>query len=103
MESRRKIIQKQLISEPEDVFLNYALGLEFFSEKNFVEAKKQFEKTLSIDKNYLGAYYQLGKTFEALEKIEEALKTFKDGLFSSINQKNFKAKNEFEEAIFLLE
>ena len=64
MESRRKIIQEQLISEPEDVFLNYALGLEFFSEKNFIEAINQFEKTLSIDKNYLGLDYFLKETLK---------------------------------------
>jgi len=85
------------------VFLNYALGLEYLSEKNFTQAEQQFRKTIFLDENYLGAHYQLGKTLEHLARVHEALEAFNDGLNKAKQQKNRKSQNEFEEAIFLLE
>ena len=86
-----------------DLFLNYALGVEYFSKNEFTQAEFQFKKTLNIQKDYVAAYYQLGKLFEAQNKISEALAFFKEGLEFAKAQKNNKAVNEFGEAIFMLE
>ncbi len=86
-----------------DLFLNYALGIEYFAQQNYTQAEIQFKKTIDLQKDYVAAYYQLGKLFEAQNKISEALAFFKEGLEFAKAQKNNKAVNEFGEAIFMLE
>jgi Tfp pilus assembly protein PilF len=101
--SRTDMICKLLEEDPADVFLNYALGLEFVSELNLDDGEKQFKKTLELDPNYIAAYYQLGKVYESRVQNEEALRIYREGLKKAREQGNTKAAGEFDEAIFMLE
>lgn len=101
--TRVEMILTMLKNEPNDLFLNYSLGLEHFADKDFAKAEESFKKTLSIESSYIPAYYQLGKLFEAQNKIDNALTYFNKGLEFAKEQKNNKAINEFGEAIFMLE
>lgn len=92
-----------LAQEPEDEFLNYALGLEYANNKSFDLAEVQFQKVLKNNAAYIAAYYQLGQLYVAKNNRESALKIFQQGLQVAKNQKNNKAMNEISEAIFLLE
>jgi Tfp pilus assembly protein PilF len=92
-----------LKKEPNDVFLIYALGIEYVAELDLKEAEEKFKKVLSIDENYIAAYYQLGKLFESQLRNEEALTYFRIGLEKAKEQKNNRSVNEFKEAIFMLE
>lgn len=102
--SRIQQLLQLLGSEPQDVFLNYALGIEYSvqaQQHDFAEV--QFKKVLELDAEYLAVYYQLGKLYEAKQQIQEALHYFKIGLEKAKQQKNNKAINEFGEAVFMLE
>lgn len=93
-----------LKQEPKDLFLNYALGMEYAANPQTIsKAEEQFKTVLSLDENYIAAYYQLGKLFEAQQNISEALVYFKLGLEKAKIKKDNKAINEFGEAIFMLE
>lgn len=97
------MIIEMLKNEPKDLFLNYALGVEYVAELSLHDAEVQFKKTLTIDEEYVPSFYQLGKLFESQLKNEEALHYFKLGLEKAKKQKNNRAINEFSEAIFMLE
>jgi len=101
--SRIDMLLRLLEHEPNDLFLNYALGLEYVAELSLADGERQFKHVLTIETNYIPAYYQLGKLFESQVKNAEALQFFKEGLQKAREQKNNKAINEFEEAIFMLE
>jgi uncharacterized protein HemY len=101
--TRVEMILTMLKNEPNDLFLNYSLGLEHFADKDFTKAEDCFKKALSIESDYIPAYYQLGKLFEAQNKTEDALAFYNKGLAFAKEQKNNKAINEFGEAIFMLE
>jgi tetratricopeptide (TPR) repeat protein len=101
--SRIDMIINMLKSEPNDLFLNYTLGLEYVAELSLQDAEFQFKKTLEINVDYIPAFYQLGKLFESQLKNTEALHYFKLGLEQAKSQKNNKAINEFSEAVFMLE
>jgi tetratricopeptide (TPR) repeat protein len=58
---------------------------------------------LTLDADYLAAYYQLGQLYELLLRNPEAIEYYKKGLSVAKTQGNNKAVNEFNEAIFLLE
>src|SRR5689334_18189207 len=103
-EVRIKMLMNELEKEPADLFINYALGLEYANDLNTVaDAESQFKIVLGIDPNYIPAYYQLGKLFETVLRKPEALQCLKTGLEKAKEQKNSKAIKEFNEAIFLLE
>lgn len=101
---RIDMLLTMLEKEPDDLFLNYALGLEYAGDLQTVaDAESQFKIVLSLDKNYIAAYYQLGKLFESLMRTTEAMEYYKYGLEKAKEQKNNKAINEFGEALFMLE
>jgi Tfp pilus assembly protein PilF len=97
------MLLEMLVKEPSDLFLNYALGIEYLGELDLEQAEFQFKKVLDLDTNYIAAYYQLGKLFESQLKNTQALYFYNLGLEKAKAQKNNKAVNEFGEAIFMLE
>lgn len=102
--TRIDMLVEMLKKEPGDVFLSYALALEYATDINTVaEAEHLFRKVIDKDANYIAAYYQLGKLFESTLRTHEALEIYKKGLEKSTIKKDNKAINEFGEAIFLLE
>lgn len=101
--NRIDVILSMLEKEPNDIFLNYSLGLEYVSNNSFSLAEQQFKKVITIQSDYIPVYYQLGKLYELMKNNEEALRILNSGLNYAKTQKNNKAINEFGEAIFMLE
>jgi tetratricopeptide (TPR) repeat protein len=101
---RIEMLLTMLEKEPGDLFLNYALGIEYACDLQTVaDAESQFKMVLGLDKNYIAAYYQLGKLFESMLRTTEAIEYYTCGLEKAKEQKNNKAINEFSEALFMLE
>ena len=105
MQREQRILSlKQLLqNEPEDVFLNYVLGIEYAAINKLTEAKDQFITVINLDPQYIAAYYQIGKVFEKENDKEAALNYYRTGALNAKEQNNNKPLAEFEEAIFLLE
>lgn len=101
--TRLQEIQKMLETEPQDDFLNYALAVELEASGKLEEAIAQLQKLLGQNESYLGAYYKLGKLFEAKADESGALIVYKKGLEVAKAQKNNKAAGELSEAIWMLE
>lgn len=102
--NRVKQIKEMLEQEPDDLFLNYALAIELSGNENtLADAEIQYKKTLELNSSYVPAYYQLGKLYELLQNNDSALWYYQQGLAFAREQKNNKAINEIEEAIFMLE
>ncbi len=61
MSSLKRLAQLKtmLELEPNDLFLNYSLGLENLAQSNINEAEFQFKKALDLNPDYIPAYYQL--------------------------------------------
>jgi len=102
-DARIASLKELLEKEPDDVFLNYVLGIEFQSAGKNESAKTLFLKVLELDPGYVAAYYQLGKLYSDLKDTTSALKYLQNGLILATEKGDNKSKNEFEEAIFLLE
>jgi Tfp pilus assembly protein PilF len=93
-----------LVQEPRDVFLNYALALEYLKDPESAQsAEAQLRHVLTLDEAYVPAYYQLGKILEAQNKTSGALAMYRRGLEMARSRNDRKTANEFEEAIYLLE
>jgi len=102
--TRIKTLEEMLQKEPQDLFLNYALGIEYLNDPDFLDkAENQFKIVLSLDESYIAAYYQLGKLYEVQNKTKTALAFYNNGLNLAKFKKDNKSVNEFNEAIFMLE
>ncbi|MFL5764932.1 MAG: tetratricopeptide repeat protein [Bacteroidia bacterium] len=103
MSDRLEQLHEMLREEPDDSFLNYALALEYGKSGDIKKAIELIENVLQRDANYLGAYYQLGKYYEAVRQNENALLTYKKGAVIAQAQNNKKALGELNEALWMLE
>jgi tetratricopeptide (TPR) repeat protein len=96
-------LQQMLKDEPNDLFLNYSIAMEYLSAGDIQKAIKAFQRTLQLKPDYIPAFYQLGKAYESISEMEKALSYYRQGLDLARLQKNNKSVNEFGEAIFMLE
>jgi len=102
-EERLDLVKKMLKQSPNDTFLNYAAALEFQKIGDKAKAIELFEKVIALDKNYLGAYYQLGKMHENEGTLPKAIATYKTGKEIAKKLNDQKAIGELTEALMLLD
>ena len=69
-----------LKNEPEDEFLQYALATEYLRLNETGKALQYYENLVSKHPGYVGTYYHLGKLYEALNRKDEAVKTYETGM-----------------------
>ena len=67
-------------NEPNDPFLKYAIATEYSNRNDPENALKYFEDLVANHHNYVGTYYHLGKLYESLNRKEEAIKTYQEGM-----------------------
>lgn len=103
MRSRKQEIIELLKENNKDVFLNYALGLEYLSENNFSDAIHQFEKVIEMDKEYIPAYYQCGMAYIEINNKLKAIENLKKGLQIAIEKQSKKDIAEFKSVITNIE
>ena len=96
-------LKEMLKNEPEDSFLNYALALEYAKAGDQKKAIELIEALLSRNKNYLGAYYQLGSLYEQITDIQRAVITYEKGIIIAQQQQNRKTLGELKQALMLLD
>ncbi|MFY8022353.1 MAG: hypothetical protein ACOVP1_14200 [Bacteroidia bacterium] len=95
MENRRKKIEQMLLESPEDVFLNYALAMEFKSENNLEQAIIFFKKCIEIHGSHTASMYQLALIFEELGQMKQVLFYLNKGIAILKQTNDRKTLNEF--------
>lgn len=103
MMNRKEHIRTMLVDSPNDAFLRYALALEFAKENDIEAAINVTKVLLKEQPDYLGAYYQLGKWYEAIEDFKAAIEVYEKGIDLAEKQNNLKAKSELEQALWLID
>ena len=103
MQTRLQQLQQMLAQEPDDVFLQYAMAIEYFSVNEFDKALVCLKDILEKNPDYLAAYYQTGKCYEELKQFENAKTIYQQGVELATKQQKTKTLNELKEALFLLE
>lgn len=101
--TRKEQIQAMLNEQPNDTFLQYALALEIAKSGDIPTAIQHTETLLQQTPDYLGAYYQLGQWYEAVSNFDAAITTYELGITVAKKQNNLKAKNELEQALWLID
>jgi predicted Zn-dependent protease len=68
--TRFQKLLEMLELDPQDLFLQYVLAMEYLAMQQPVEAQKLFKTIIATDEQYVAAYYQLGKLLEANNETE---------------------------------
>jgi tetratricopeptide (TPR) repeat protein len=89
--------------DPDDPFLCFALATEYLKQGDEELALNWFESLLDRHPSYVGTYYHLGKLYLRLDRPEDALKTFEDGIRVASETGDAHAASELRSAKMELE
>ncbi|MDB5009279.1 MAG: tetratricopeptide repeat protein [Mucilaginibacter sp.] len=67
-------------NEPEDEFLKYALATEYLRLNETDKALLYYEDLVNNHPDYTGTYYHLGKLYEALNRKQDAIAIYEQGM-----------------------
>lgn len=87
-----------LQNQPNDPFIKYALAMEHLRVHETHEALSYLEDLLANHPNYLGTYYQLGKLYQVLNRHNDALKAFQEGMTIAKGQGDMHTLSELQAA-----
>jgi len=93
-ESRLEKLLDFLRNEPNDEFLLYALATEYLRLNDTEKALLYYEKLVNEHADYVGTYYHLGKLYEALQRKDDAIKTYEQGMKIAQNKRDHHALAE---------
>jgi tetratricopeptide (TPR) repeat protein len=68
----RKQLQELIKSDPDDLFLHYALAKACVAEGDFESGLAQFRSVIERDPNYVPAYFQMAQALAERGRLEEA-------------------------------
>jgi len=83
-------------NEPNDEFLKYALATEYLRLNDADKALYYYEDLVTNHPQYSGTYYHLGKLYEALNRKEDAIKTYEKGMEITKAKRDDHAFNELQ-------
>ncbi len=83
---------------PKDPFIDYAIAMEHQKAGDLDKALTGFQDLTQKHPNYVGTYYHLGKLLERLDKEEEALSIYEQGIEIAKKIGNKHAQSELETA-----
>ena len=72
-------IRAMLEKSPDDVFLNFSLGMELQAAGLVDEAIAQFERTLTLDPNYVTAHVRKAQVLIGQKRLAEARVALQQG------------------------
>ena len=85
-----------LENEPNDPFLKYALATEYLSSNKPDQALFYYEDLITNHKDYVGTYYHLGKLYEALNRVSDAITTYQNGMLAARKANDMHAFSELQ-------
>ncbi len=97
--NRLEKLHEMLEEMPQDIFLNYALAMEYKGLSQHDNALKQLNIVFLLDENHIPNLYQLGVFWMEKSENEKALLYLEKGLHIAKQKKELKTANEFQALI----
>ena len=98
MPNRLAQLQQFYEEDSEDPFTRFALAQEHLKQDNIAKALDFFEALVDTDPGYVGTYYHLGKLYERLDRTDDAIDTYEQGIAVAREQREQKALSELQDA-----
>jgi Tfp pilus assembly protein PilF len=93
------MLKELLERNPDDSFARYALALEHVGLNETDQALSLLEDLLHRDPTYVPAYQQLGYLYQKLDRRDDAVSIFTQGMEVASRQGDFHARGEMEVAL----
>lgn len=77
---KREQLEQMLQSDPDDLFLKYALGMACFSEGDQAAGLQILQEVIQQDPNYVAAYFQSGQVLARQGETAKATERLADGI-----------------------
>ncbi|PEN10947.1 tetratricopeptide repeat protein [Longibacter salinarum] len=84
--------------DPQDNFVRFALAQEHLKRDETEKALSLFEELVETDPDYVGTYYHLGKLYERLDRTDDAIETYRQGIEVARDQRDNKNLSELQDA-----
>jgi tetratricopeptide (TPR) repeat protein len=97
--NRIELLIDLMQKHPKDVFLHYAMAMEYMSSADFQLAISKLLDVKTLENEYLPLYYQLGKCFEHTNQNQLAQTIYEEGIEIALQQKNMKTASELRSAL----
>ena len=94
---------KLLEREPNDTFLLYGIGMEYKKLGSPDRAIEYFDRTIQNDAGYCYAYYQRGQVCAQTGRVEDAKRSYREGIAAAQRVGDAHAREELEAALELIE
>ena len=85
-----------LEKEPNDVFLNFGLAMEYVKAGHHDEALTQFDRILALDSTYTAAHYHKGNTLIGMGRTDEARQVLTSGVTAARANGDAHTENELQ-------
>jgi tetratricopeptide (TPR) repeat protein len=103
MNTRLTQLEVLLAEDPNDVFVRYAIALEYFKMGQANEAIELLKKLLQSDASYVPAYFKLGQWLSEMDVIDEAKTFLENGIEQAKIQGDNKAIQEMRELLLFID
>jgi len=101
-DSRRERIEAMLVDEPDDIFLQYSLALEWDKEGENEKSLAMLRALAFGTESYVPAFFMAGQQLARLSRIEEARTILRDGIEAARTQNETHAAGEMSEFLTTL-
>jgi len=95
-------LEKLLAADPEDSFLNFAMGMELLKAGRIEEAQARFRGVVARDPGYVAAHAQLAKALIAAGRTDQARSALAAGIEAARRTGDAHAAQEMEQDLRLL-
>lgn len=96
MTDRLQQLLGYLEDQKDDSFILFAIAKEYESMEEYEKAEERYKYLRSVNPKYVGLYYHLGQLQEELEKQDEALVTYVEGIAVAKDIKDQHALSELQ-------
>ena len=95
--TRKEKLTAMLADDPEDLFLRYALALEYHKEANHEESLQLLAELRAHDPPYVPAFFMAAQQLAQLGRISEAQTVAREGIGVAESQQDLHAAGEMRE------
>lgn len=96
--NRIETLKSFLIEDPTDSFILFALAKEYEKIGTLKIALDTYNDLKTLDPDYVGLYYHLAGLHIKLGQVDEALKTYEEGIIVAKKAADFHALSELHNA-----
>lgn len=103
MEDKLQSLLNLLNISPNEPFILFALAQECGKRGMDSEAMRYYERIVSTSPEYTGVYYHLGKLYEQLDRMNDAIVTYEKGMQITSAKGEMHAYGELQSALALIQ